>query len=351
MAIVERAGGDSSRQLSQTSTSALRAAGLVVGVGLVLVVGLLSLRVGSIEISTDDTVAALVDYNPGSYEQTVVRSLRLPRTLIGLGVGAALAVAGATIQATTRNPLGDPSLLGVSSGAAFAVVTAIYVGGLTATYQYVWLAFGGALGASALVYLVGSAGQGGATPVKLALAGAIVTALLGAWSTALMLLDEQTLDVARFWLAGALAGRDLGVFWSVLPFLLLGIVGALLFSHQLNILSLGEDTARALGMRTGRMRALSAGLVVLMTGASVAAAGPIAFVGLAVPHVVRSVVGADYRWIVPYAVLVGPLLLLGADIFGRIVARPSELQVGIVTALCGAPFLIAIARKRRVADL
>lgn len=317
----------------------------------VATIAVLSLRIGSIDITTDDALKALFVFDPASYEQTVVRSLRLPRTLIGLCVGAALAVAGATMQAVTRNPLAGPSILGVSSGAAFAIVTAIYFGGLTAPTQYVWFAFAGGLGASALVYAVGSVGQGGTSPVKLALAGAIVSALLGAWSTALLLLDQQTLDVVRFWLAGSLVGRDLAVLATVLPFIAVGLVGTLLFGHQLNILSLGEDTARALGMRTGWVRGACALLVVLLTGAAVAAAGPIGFVGLAVPHIVRALVGPDYRWVLPYAALVGPSLLLAADIVGRVVARPSELQVGIVTALCGAPFLIFLARRRREVEL
>jgi iron complex transport system permease protein len=328
-----------------------RSVGLLGCLAALAAIAMLSLRVGSIEITTRDAIDALFAFNPASYEQTVVRSLRLPRTLVGLCVGAALAVAGATMQAATRNPLAGPSILGVSSGAAFAIVTAVYFGELTAPWQYVWFAFAGALGASALVYAVGSAGQGGASPVKLALAGAIVSALLGAWSTALLLLDQQTLDVVRFWLAGSLAGRDLAVLATVVPFIAVGLVGTLLFGHQLNILSLGEDTARALGMRTGWVRGACALLVVLLTGAAVAAAGPIAFVGLAVPHIVRAMVGPDYRWVLPYAALVGPSLLLAADILGRVVARPSELQVGIVTAFCGAPFLIFLARRRREVEL
>jgi iron complex transport system permease protein len=316
-----------------------------------LVVALLSLRLGSISISTGDAWDALFQYEEESYNQTVVRSLRLPRTLIGLGVGAALAVAGATIQATTRNPLGDPSILGINSGAAFAIVTALYFGGLGAAHKYVWFAFLGALGASGLVYGVAAAGRGGASPIKLALAGAIVASLLSSWTTALLLLDEQTLDIVRLWLAGSLAGRELNVFWTVLPFIGLGVGGALLMSRQLNVLSLGDETARALGMRTGRVRLISALAVVLMAGGSVAAAGPIGFVGLAVPHIVRSMVGQDYRWILAYSLFVGPTLLLGADITGRLVVRPAELQVGVITAFCGAPFLIAIARSRRVAEL
>lgn len=337
-------GSGISSRLTRTAVLAL------LGVAL-LGICVLSLRVGSIGISNDDALNALFDYSPDSYEQTVVRTLRLPRTLIGLGVGAALALAGAAMQAATRNPLADPSILGINNGAAFGVVTAVFFGHLTEPIQFVWFAFAGGFAAAVIVYAIGSVGAGGASPVKLALAGVIVSALLSSWLTALLLLDQQTLDVVRFWLAGSLAGRSLDIFYVALPFLVIGIVGTLLIGHQLNILSMGEDTARSLGMRTGLMRLLVAALVVLLAGASVAVAGPIGFVGLAVPHMVRSLSGPDYRWVLAYALVVGPLLLLSADIAGRVVARPSEVQVGIVTAVLGAPFLIALARQRKVAQL
>jgi iron complex transport system permease protein len=314
------------------------------------VVALLSLRVGSIGVSTSDAINALFSYDNDSYEQTVIRTLRLPRTIIGLGVGAALAIAGAAMQAATRNPLASPELLGVNSGAAFGVVTAVFFGGLTHPLHFVWFAFIGGIVASAIVYGVGSVGPGGASPVKLALAGVIVTSLLSSWLTALLLLDQQTLEVVRFWLAGSLAGRDLEVFLYVLPFLAIGTLGIALLGHQLNVLAMGDDTARALGMRTGRTRMLVTVLVVLLAGASVAAAGPVGFIGLAVPHIVRSVTGPDYRWVLAFSLVVGPLLLLSADIAGRVVARPAEVQVGIVTAVVGAPFLIALARRARVAE-
>lgn len=336
---------------AQPSSIRWRSAGLFGTALLLWAVALLSLRVGSIDISTADAWNALFHYSADSYEQTVVRYFRLPRTVIGLGVGAALAVAGAAMQATTRNPLAGPSILGVNSGAAFGVVMAVYYWQITHPIHFVWFAFAGGLAASALVFVLGSAGPGGVSPVKLALAGAIVSSLLSAWLTALLLLDQQTLDIVRFWLAGSLAGRDLSVFFAVLPFIALGVAGLLLLSHQLNVLSLGDDTARALGMRTGAVRALVAALTVITVGASVAAAGPIGFVGLAVPHMVRSLVGPDYRWILPYCVFAGPVLLLSADIIGRVIARPAEVQVGIVTAFIGAPFLIGLARRRRVADL
>ena len=334
-----------------TGPNAARVLGLAASSGVLLIIALLSLRFGSLSISTSDAWDALFNYDPTSYEQTVVRALRWPRTVIGIGVGAGLAIAGANIQAATRNPLGDPSILGINAGAAFAIASAVYFGGIGASVGYVWFAFGGALAAAALVYAVASAGRGGATPIKLALAGAIVAALLGSWTTALLLFDEQTLDVVRFWLAGSLAGRELDVFWTVAPFLALGVGISLLMARQLNVLSLGDDTARVLGLNTTRVRMFSVLAVVLLSGAAVAVAGPIAFVGLAVPHIVRGVVGADYRWVLAYSLVLGPILLLGADIVGRLVVRPAELPVGVVTAFCGAPVLVYVARHRKVMGL
>jgi iron complex transport system permease protein len=352
---VESASVSAIRQKEHFFGSALlgfgvRSLGLVLMFAAVIVVAVLSLRIGSIHISTADVWDALFHYDSTSYDQTVVRSLRLPRTVIGLAVGAGLAVAGTTMQAVTRNPLADPSILGVSSGASFAIVTAVFYGGLTSPSAYVWFAFLGALVASVIVFLIGSVGRDGPSPVKLALAGVVVSALLSAWTSALLLLDQNTLDVVRFWLAGSVAGRSLDVFLVVAPFLIGGSLICLLTGHQLNVMSMGEDTARALSMHTGRVRLATSLVVVLITGAAVAAAGPIGFVGLATPHIVRSVVGPDYRWVLPYSLLTGALLLVSADIVGRVVARPAELQVGIVTALVGAPFLVYLARQRSVAN-
>jgi iron-siderophore transport system permease protein len=328
-----------------------RAAGLAIATLALAALIVLSLRVGSIEVTMSDAFSALFFLDEESYEQLVVRSQRLPRTIIGLGIGAALAVAGAAMQAATRNPLAGPGILGVNSGAAFGVVTAVFFLGITHPYGFIWFAFAGGLLATTVVFMIGSVGPGGASPVKLALAGVVVSALLGSWTTALVLFDEQSLDVMRFWSAGSLSGRDLSVLVAVAPFLVVGVVVLILLGDQLNILSLDEDSARALGMNTGRMRAFVSVVVVLLAGASVAVAGPIGFVGLAVPHIVRRFSGPDYRWVIGYCVVVGPLLLLSADILGRIIAHPSEVQVGIVTAMVGAPFLIALARRRKVAAL
>lgn len=329
--------------------SARRAMGLVVAVGLLGWVALLSVRVGSVPIDTGTVLDAFFDFD-GSDEHIIVRSLRVPRTLIGIGVGAALAVAGAVTQGVTRNPLGAPDILGINAGASFAVVTAIHGLGFVTPAGYLWFAFAGALGATVLVYALGSSGSGGPTPVKLALSGAVLTALLGSWTTALLVLDQRTLDEARFWLAGSLAGRELAVFAMVAPFLVVGLAVSLVLGRQLNALSLGEDVARGLGQRTSVVRIMCALAVVLLAGAAVAAAGPIAFIALATPHMVRALIGADYRWILPYSLAFGPVLLLAADILGRIVVRPAELQVGIVTAVFGAPVLISLVRRSKGMD-
>jgi iron complex transport system permease protein len=336
------------RERLNPSSLAARGIGLLIGLGAVVAIAIVSLRIGSIDISTSDALAALFNYDSDIYNQTVVRTLRLPRTIIALGVGAGLAVAGATMQAVTRNPLADPSILGVSSGATFAIVTATYYLRLSSPSQYIWFAFAGALLASMLVFAVGAAGRGGPSPIKLALAGVVISALLGSWTSALLLLDESTLDTVRFWLAGSVVGRDLETFWFLSPFLLGGMAAMIFLGHQLNVLNLGEESARALGMHTGRMRLICSLLVVVVVGAAVSAAGPIAFVGLATPHIVRAVIGPDYRWVLPYSAITGAVLLTAADVAGRIVARPAEIQVGIMTAVVGAPFLIYLARQRTV---
>lgn len=322
---------------------------VLLGVGLVallLATVMLSLRLGAAEVSTADVMRAIVAYDDASYEQNVVRTLRLPRTLIGLASGAALAVAGAAMQAVTRNPLASPAILGVNAGAAFGVVVAVAAFGLTRPLSYVWFSFAGGAAAALLVYTIGSQGVGGAYPEKLALSGVIVSSLLSSWTTGVLLFDQQSLDVVRFWLVGSLAGRSANVVTVVAPFQLLAVVLLLLSSAQLNVISIGDERARSLGMRTGRVRASVLGLVVVSAGATVAATGPIGFVGLAVPHIVRSLTGPDYRAITLGSLVVGPVVLLGADIVGRLVVRPTELQVGVVTAMVGAPFLIGLARRR-----
>lgn len=323
---------------------------LATGLAVLGVVCLLSLRIGSVGISTGQTIEAFTAFD-GSNEHLIVRTLRLPRTLIGLGVGAALAVAGVAMQAITRNPLASPTILGINAGASFAIVTAVFLLGVVSPTMYVWFAFAGALAVAVVVYLIASVGRGGATPVKLALAGAVMTALLGSWISTVLVFNERTLDEVRYWLAGSIAGRDLTIFVQVLPFLAGGAIVCLVLANQFNTIALGEQVAAGLGQRTGLIRAVTTVAVVLLAGASVAAAGPIAFVGLAVPHAVRTVVGPDHRWLLPTAAVGGAILLIGADVLGRILLRPSEIQVGIVTAFVGAPVLVHLVRSRRVGGL
>lgn len=348
--------------LTTTPTAARRAPdrdarrGRTVGVlllagGAVVLLSLASLAVGARSVPTATVLEALTHYDPTSTDQLVVVTSRLPRTILGLLVGAALALAGCAMQGVTRNPLADPGILGVNGGAALAIVVGISVFGVADASGYVWFAFLGAGVASVVVYAVAALGREGATPVKLALAGAAATAFFGAITTALLLRDRQAFDQFRFWQVGSLNGRDLGITTQVLPFLVLGGLLALGLGRGLNTLALGDDVARGLGARVGLLRLATAVAVVLLCGAATAAAGPVGFVGLTIPHVARALVGTDYRRILPVSMLLGPILLLAADVLGRVIARPGEVQVAIVTAALGAPVFVLLVRRHRLAGL
>jgi iron complex transport system permease protein len=332
------------------STHRQRAAGLAAAlIGLAGCV-LASLAIGSLGVPLGEVIAAFTAFDD-SDAHTIVRELRVPRTEVGLLVGAALGACGALMQGVTRNPLAEPGILGINAGAAFAVVVAIFLLGVRSVGGYAWFALLGAGLAAVLVFALGASGSGGATPVKLALAGAVLAALLVALTSAVLVLDVRTLDEFRFWIVGSIAGRDTGVALAVAPFIGAGLVVSLAAGRWLNALALGDDVARSLGQRVGRARAVSAAAFVLLAGGAVAAAGPIVFVGLTVPHVARALVGADYRWIVPYSIVLGAILLLASDVVGRVIARPAELEVGIVTAVVGAPAFIWLVRRPRLAQL
>jgi iron complex transport system permease protein len=316
-------------------------------VGLLAVVAMASLALGAKPIPFGTVWDSLWAYDAASNDQLIIRSLRVPRTVLGIIVGASLGLAGAVMQGVARNPLADPGILGVNAGAALAVVVGIHVFGVASLLGYVWFAFAGAAVASVVVYALASVGRDGATPVKLALAGAAMTSLLASLTSTVLLIDVSTLDQYRFWAVGSLAGRSTDIAAQVGPFAAAGTVLALAGARSLNTLALGDDVARSLGQRVGLARTLAATAVVVLVGSATAAAGPIAFVGLAIPHVARAIVGPDYRWILPYSMVLAPVLLLGADVLGRVVARPGELQVGIVTALAGAPVFILLVRRRR----
>ncbi|WP_338723413.1 iron chelate uptake ABC transporter family permease subunit [Devosia sp. XK-2] len=334
---------------------ATKAARLTFGLlllGLILsVIALLSLTIGARAIPLENVWVALIAFDPNAAEHRIIWDLRLPRTIVGLMVGAALGLAGGVLQGATRNPLADPSILGIHAGASLAVVLGVALLGMSHLSTYVWLAFAGAGVAMLVVYSVAALGREGATPIKLALAGAAITAVLQSIINAVLLTSPRTLDEVRFWQVGSLSGRTLDIALQVAPFLFVGAVLALATARLLDGLSMGDDIAQALGQRIGLSRGLAGLAAVILAGASTAAAGPIAFVGLTVPHMARAITGPAYRWILPYSMLLAPILLLGADVLGRVIAPPGEVQVGIVTAFLGAPFFIALVRRRKLAAL
>lgn len=286
----------------------------------------------------------------GSVMDVTIRELRWPRTVTAMVVGACLGVAGVLVQGHTRNPIADPGLLGINQGAALAIVAVTAVVGVVTPLTQAVLAFTGALVAVVVVFLIGSTARNGATPITLVLAGAAVSALCAGLVSGIVLLNDQALDTLRFWQVGSVAVRNgsLEVLW---PFLALGLALAVANIGPLNALSLGEDTARSLGVSVLRARATGIAAITLLAGASVTLAGPIAFAGLIVPHIVRAVMGTDYRWLVPAGVLAGAIVLLLADTAGRVIARPGELSVGVVLAAAGAPFFVHLARRRKLATV
>jgi iron complex transport system permease protein len=327
-----------------------RLVGLVALFALLVFSCLLSLLIGAKTIPVDAVISAL--FTPGGDENDlIVRELRVPRTVVGVLAGSALGLAGALMQGHTRNPIADPGILGITQGAGLAVVLSVYSFGITSLYGFIWFGFAGALLGALAVFAIGSISRVGATPTTLALAGAAISYLLQAVISAVVLLDQQSLDTYRFWKVGSIAVTDGGLVLQVLPFVVLGLVLGLANASGLNALSLGEDVARALGHRVWWSRRLGIAAIAVLVGAAVAVCGPIGFVGLVVPHVARFLTGADYRWLLPFAALLGASLVLLADVVGRIVARPSEVQVGVMLAMIGAPFFIALVRRRKLVRL
>ncbi|MFI7329007.1 FecCD family ABC transporter permease [Streptomyces rubiginosohelvolus] len=323
---------------------------------LLAVLCLLSIGLGALSIPPGDVIKALTGQPTGPRIEDVIWSVRIPRTALGLAAGAALGLSGCVMQALTRNPLADPGILGVSAGAAFAIVIAAGVAGIGSLFGYIWFAFAGAMAASVVVYLLGRMGRSGSTPVKLALAGVAVTAVLSSLTSAVVLTDPAALDRFRFWSAGSLADQEASTVLRVLPFLGLGALLALASAPALNSLALGDDVAASLGRKLGLVRLQGVVAVTLLTGAAVAVIGPVVFIGLVVPHVARVLaqyagLGPDHRWLLPLSAALAAGLLLGADILGRVIARPVEVQAGIIVAFIGGPFFIALVRRRRLAEI
>lgn len=335
--------------LAPSSATWARGAGLLAAVGALAVAVFLSVTIGSRDVGIDDVVAALGGSTEG-FDRAAVAT-RLPRTLLAVLAGAALAVSGAVMQGVTRNPLADTGILGVNMGASLAVVTGLVFFSLSSATSYLWVAITGAGVTAVFVYAVGSLGRGGASPLKLALAGAATSAALVSFVSAVALPRSDLAGGIRSWLVGGVGGATFERTSMILPFLIVGGALCLASARSLNSLALGDDLAAGLGERVALVRATSALGAVVLCGAVTAVAGPIGFVGLVVPHVFRLLVGVDHRWLLPYCAVGGAVLLTVADVAGRIVARPAEIDVGIITALLGAPFFIAIVRRRRVSAL
>ncbi|MHC5761744.1 FecCD family ABC transporter permease [Nostoc sp.] len=323
----------------------IRIFSLGIGIFVVLLGIFASISYGAADIPIAKILTAFTNYDD-STEHTIIRSMRLPRTLIASMVGASLAIAGALMQGLTQNPLAAPGILGINAGAALAVVTVVFGLGTSTPALITLVAFLGALIAALTVYSLGSLGQGGSTPLNLTIAGAVLTALLSSITTGVLILSDRTLEEVRFWLAGSLAGRDFNLFLTVLPWMVVGLLTAFALSRQINALSLGESVATGLGQQTGWIKLATASSVVILAGSAVALAGPVGFIGLVVPHLARGVMGVDYRWVLPGAAVFGAGLLIWADLAARWLIRPQELPVGVMTALLGAPFLLYLVRWR-----
>jgi iron complex transport system permease protein len=283
----------------------------------------------------------------GSNEHLIIQNTRVPRAITAAFVGGSLAVAGALLQALTRNPLASPSVFGINAGAALMIVVTLYLfGSMFSFTELIWVGFIGAGLTSMLVYLLGSAGRGGMSPVKVTLAGAAVAAFASSLTSLLMLIDSATLDEALYWLVGSVSGRDLRHAVMIIPYLIAGWIFAGMLAGSLNILALGDDVAKSLGQKTVWVKIAIIIVVVLLAGGSVALTGPIGFVGIIIPHICRYFVGSDHRWLIPYCIVLGSIFLVLADLISRFLLMPEEVPVGVATAVIGVPFVIAIVRRR-----
>ncbi|PRB72784.1 iron ABC transporter permease [Arthrobacter sp. MYb213] len=316
---------------------------------ILVLLGAASVMIGSRSVAFEDLLAGLAGNTENISQAAIVK--RIPRTVLALVVGAALGLSGAVMQAVTRNPLADPSILGVNMGAALAVVIGITYVGINTAHGYIWTAILGAGLAAVFVYVVGSLGRGGATPLKLALAGAATSAALASFVTAISLPRGDLADLIRSWQIGGVGGATFENVAPMLPFLAAGLLLAMLSANSLNSLALGDELAAGLGEKVMVVRVIAALAAVVLCGAATAVAGPIGFVGLVVPHLCRLLIGVDQRWLLPFSAVAGAALLILSDIIGRVIAQPGELDVGILTALIGAPVFIVIVRRSKIREL
>lgn len=325
-------------------TNSLRWAGLFAAMLLLLVLMSFSIVYGYTDTTWKMAFDAFTQFD-GTNEHIIIQSVRLPRALIAAAVGASLAIAGVLLQTLTKNPLAAPEIFGINAGAGFAVVITVTLFSISNLQVFTWVSFLGAAVSFIFVYIIGSIGREGLTPMKLTLAGAAMSAMFASMTQGFLVINETALEQVLFWLAGSVSGRKLDTLAAVFPYLLAGWIFSLIIAGKLNVLSMGEDVAKGLGLKTGLLK-LGAGIViVLLSGGAVAVAGPIGFLGIVIPHVTRAVVGIDHRWVIPYAGLFGGMLLLVADIASRYIIMPQEVPVGVMTAVIGTPFFVYIARR------
>lgn len=325
-------------------TTGMKWAGFLISIIIFLLSFLGSIVLGYTDISISMVIDAYTQFDQ-SNEHLIIKNERTPRAFVATTVGASLAIAGAIIQALTKNPLASPGILGINAGAGFSIVVAVSFFSISSINHFIWIAFLGASIASITVYLLGSLGREGLSPLKLILAGAAIAALFSSLTQGILVMNEKALDEVLFWLAGSVKGRKLEYLLDVLPYLITAWIGALFIAKPLNILTMGEDVARGLGQRTVLVKSVALLFVVLLAGGSVAIAGPITFIGIVIPNITRSLVGTDHRWIIPYSGILGSILLLLADISARYVIMPQEVPVGVMTAIIGTPFFIYLARR------
>jgi iron complex transport system permease protein len=329
---------------SVLKTNGWRIAGILLGIILLFLCFLSSVIFGFTDITWSILIQSFTTFD-GSNEHLIIQTTRIPRAVIAVIVGASLAIAGALMQALTRNPLASPGIFGVNAGASLFIVFGVSFLSLTSMSEFVWMAFAGAAVAAVAVYFLGSVGREGLTPMKLTLAGAATAALFSSLTQGMLVVNEKALDEVLFWLAGSVVGRKLDMLIPVLPYVIIAWLASFFIAKHINILTMGEDVAKGLGQRTVWVKGIAALIIVILAGGSVAVAGPIAFVGIVVPHIARVLVGNDYRWIIPYCTILGGIFLLLADIGARFIIMPKEVPVGVMTAMIGTPFFIFIARR------
>ncbi|OAB46800.1 FecCD family ABC transporter permease [Paenibacillus antarcticus] len=323
----------------------MRLLGLACSLFVLIVAVICSVIYGVTDIPLSSIWESFVHYDYSSQEHLIIQTVRVPRALIAVAAGGSLAVAGALMQVITRNPIASPSLFGINSGAAFMVVIASGWLGISGMQSLTLFALLGAAISGSIVFYLGSIGRDGMTPIKITLAGASIAAFFHSMTQGYMLTNGKMFDQVLVWLVGSVAGRDMSMLINVLPYLFIGFIIAISLSRHLNVLLMGDDVAQTLGQRTALIKSLASVAVILLAGGSVAVAGPIAFVGIIIPHIVRYLVGNDYRWVIPYSAVLGGILLVTADIGARYIAMPKEIPVGVMTAILGVPFFVYIARK------